>query len=434
MGKHALDDRARILLYSHDTFGLGHLRRCMAIAHSLVARYKKLSVLILTGSPIIGAFDFRTRVDFVRIPGVIKLRRGNYIPLSLHMNIDATIDLRRAIIEQTAEVFDPDIFIADKEPLGLRGEVEPALRRLKAKGTHLVLGLRDVLDAPGVLRREWRRKGSMQAVERYYDELWVYGLEQLYQPLQGLRLSQQVRDKTVYTGYLGRSLPASPPGQNWPAIVDEDFLLVMTGGGGDGDDLIDWILSTYEQRADLPLPALLVLGPFMSAERREAFLRRADALQRVEAMIFDSHVEHLIKRARAVVSMGGYNTFCEILSYDKPALIVPRTVPRKEQFLRASRAQELGLVRMLAPEGEGAPSTASLDAMADALAALMDQPAPSQAAIPGLLHGLDRVRTLAAPWLTARRVMPASGRAQPDGDGEGPADLPFVGRYRDAAG
>ena len=359
MGKHALNDRAKILLYSHDTFGAGApaalhgdrpqpggaLQEALRLGAHGLADHRRLR--------------FRTRVDFVRIPGVIKLRRGNYTPLSLHMNIDATIDLRRAIIEQTAEVFDPDIFIADKEPLGLRGEVEPALQRLKAKGTHLVLGLRDVLDSPDVLRREWRRKGSMQAVERYYDELWVYGLEQLYQPLQGLRLSQQVRDKMVYTGYLGRSLPASPPGQNWPAMVDEDFLLVMTGGGGDGDDLIDWILSTYEQRSDLPLPALLVLGPFMPAERREAFLRRADALPRVEAMIFDSHVEHLIQRARAVVSMGGYNTFCEILSYDKPALIVPRTVPRKEQFLRASRAQELGLVRMLAPGGEGTQSSVS---------------------------------------------------------------------------
>ncbi len=69
---------ARVLIYSHDTFGLGHLRRCRAIAHSLVERFKGLSVLILSGSPIIGSFDFRARVDFVRIPGVIKLHNGEY--------------------------------------------------------------------------------------------------------------------------------------------------------------------------------------------------------------------------------------------------------------------------------------------------------------------------------------------------------------------
>ena len=78
----------RVLIYSHDTFGLGHLRRCLTIAHSLVDQNKDMSVIILTGSPIIGSFNFRARVDFVRIPGVIKLRSGDYTPLSLLIDID----------------------------------------------------------------------------------------------------------------------------------------------------------------------------------------------------------------------------------------------------------------------------------------------------------------------------------------------------------
>ena len=78
----------RVLIYSHDSFGLGHLRRCRAIAHSLVGEISKLSVLILSGSPIIGSFDFRARVDFVRVPGVIKLRNGDYTSLKLHLDIE----------------------------------------------------------------------------------------------------------------------------------------------------------------------------------------------------------------------------------------------------------------------------------------------------------------------------------------------------------
>src|SRR5690242_21648199 len=105
----------RILIYSHDTFGLGHLRRCRAIAHALVERYKQLSVLILSGSPIIGSFDFRARVDFVRVPGVIKLRNGEYTPLNLHLGTEDTLELRASIIEHTAAVFDPDLFIVDRK-------------------------------------------------------------------------------------------------------------------------------------------------------------------------------------------------------------------------------------------------------------------------------------------------------------------------------
>src|SRR5881296_4023853 len=147
----------RILIYSHDTFGLGHLRRCRVIAHALVERYKHVSVLILSGSPIIGSFDFRARVDFVRVPGVIKLRNGEYVSLNLHIDIDETLAMRSSIIRHTAEIFDPDILIVDKEPLGLRGEMRPTLDLLRARGTPMVLGLRDVMDAPEALETEWER-------------------------------------------------------------------------------------------------------------------------------------------------------------------------------------------------------------------------------------------------------------------------------------
>src|SRR3982751_6781877 len=116
---------SRLLVYSHDSFGLGHLRRCRAIAHHLVQRYDRLSVLILSGSPIIGSFDFRSRVDFVRVPGVIKLRSGEYVSLNLHIDIEETLAMRSSIIRHTADIFDPDMLIVDKEPLGLRGEMRP---------------------------------------------------------------------------------------------------------------------------------------------------------------------------------------------------------------------------------------------------------------------------------------------------------------------
>ncbi|MDX5360456.1 MAG: hypothetical protein LPL00_03710 [Alphaproteobacteria bacterium] len=407
---------SRVLIYSHDTFGLGHLRRCRAIAHDLVARHKNLSVLILSGSPIIGSFDFRARVDFVRIPGVIKLRNGEYTSLSLHLDIDETVALRQSIIEHTADVFDPDVFIVDKEPLGLRGEVEPTLKLLKARGTRIVLGVRDVLDEPAVLAPEWERKRSLPALEAFYDEIWVYGLPQIHEPLKGLNLSAAMRQRIVYTGYLPRPLPEHTSVAARPAITNEPFLLVTTGGGGDGEGLIDWVLSAYESGAAIPHPALLVLGPFMAAERQEEFFARAEALENVEAITFDSRIEYLLADAVGIVAMGGYNTFCEILTLDKRALIVPRTTPRLEQFIRADRARQLGLVEMLVDPLEGRMHTQGgprrdPQQMADALARLPSQPRPSETVVPGLLDGFDSVNRLIEPWLGCRRMQPARLRA-----------------------
>ena len=91
-------EHARIMMYSHDTFGLGHLRRCQAIAHALVKDYGGLNILIVTGSTIAGAFDYRARVDFVKIPSVIKLRNGEYTSLDKHIDLEDTLVMRESII------------------------------------------------------------------------------------------------------------------------------------------------------------------------------------------------------------------------------------------------------------------------------------------------------------------------------------------------
>jgi predicted glycosyltransferase len=386
----------RVLIYSHDTFGLGHLRRCRAIAHALVEEDKDLSVLILSGSPIIGSFDFRARVDFVRVPGVIKLRNGEYTSLNLHIKIEETLAMRASIMRHTAEIFDPDLFIVDKEPLGLRGEVGPTLELLRRRGAPIVLGLRDVMDEPGQLGPEWSRKKVVPALKKFYDDIWVYGLPQICDPLAGIEVPQSVRQRMTYTGYLPRS--ATAPSTRLGDLGEEPFLLVTPGGGGDGEGLVDWVLSAYEHDRQLPHRALIVLGPFMQPELQAEFMARAAKLKKVSAITFDARLESLMARALGVVAMGGYNTFCEILSFDKRALIVPRTQPRLEQYIRAARAQELGLVRMLVDDEARDPRV-----MATALRHLPQQSPPSQVVVPGLLDGLESVNRLARKWLARPR-------------------------------
>jgi predicted glycosyltransferase len=396
-----METPARLLIYSHDSFGLGHLRRCRTIAHHLVERCKNLSVLILSGSPIIGSFDFKARVDFVRVPGVIKLRNGDYTPLHLHIDIERTLAIRSSIIRHTAEVFDPHLFLVDKEPLGLRGEVRETLVDLRERGARLVLGLRDVMDDPVSLYGEWRRKNAFPALRDLYDEIWVYGLPQIFDPLRELPGMAPLAGKVAFTGYLRRSLPDAPPTVPAHELPTAPYILVTPGGGGDGEDLVDWVLRAYETDPGLPHPALLVFGPFMPLERRLEFTERASRLERVHALTFEARFERLIEGAAGVVAMGGYNTFCEILSFGKPALIVPRTAPRQEQYLRAERASRLGLVRVLPDDRVRAPWR-----MAEQLHALASWPRPRPDQIPGLLNGLERITERAAPWLDRRKEQP----------------------------
>jgi len=386
-----LDD-VRILMYSHDTFGLGHLRRCRTIAHSLVEDYRGLNVLIMSGATIAGAFDYRARVDFVKIPSVIKLRDGEYTSMASHVDLHETLKMRQSIIRHTAETFQPDVFIVDKEPMGLKGEVEETLAYLKSRGTKLVLGLRDVMDAPHLLDVEWKRNDVLRKIDKFYDRIWVYGPPDFYDPLAGLDVPAGVRRKMEFMGFLQRSVGHGTRSEHVP---DEDYILVTTGGGGDGADLVRDVVTAYEQDNTLDHKTLIVLGPYMPVKERAELLERSSRIACLQVIEFDNHMEALIAGARAVVAMGGYNTYCEILSFDKPALIIPRTHPREEQLIRAQRASALGLVEMLLPEESADPRR-----LAEALKRLPNRAPPSQTGKDNMrLEGLAHISRSIANWL-----------------------------------
>ncbi len=410
----------RVLLYSHDSFGLGHVSRCRTIANALVEADQSVSVLILSGSPVIGSYEFRSGIDFVRVPGVVKqIDTGEYDSANLRVGVEHTLEMRTRIIRDTADIYRPDLFIVDKEPLGLRGEVVPALRLLKERGTPLVLGLRDVMDDPAALAQEWERKNVVPALRDLYDEIWIYGLPQINKPMTGVDLPASVRHKSVYTGYLRRDLPLHADIPHEVEEIDGPFILVTSGGGGDGEDLVDWVLAAYESDPNIPYGAVIVFGPFMSATAREAFKERAARFRNIRTLTFTNNLGVLMQRAAGVVAMGGYNTFCEILSFDKKAIIVPRTKPRLEQFIRARAARNIGLVEMLDADKGRDPQ-----AMATALRQLPQQGVPSDVVVPGLLDGLGNVWRLVAKQLMHPHRGPARLGSEGTSVSAEPDDVP----------
>ena len=170
------------------------------------------------------------------------------------------------------------------------------------------------------------------------------------------------------------------------------------------------MLSAYESPNAPKVPALICFGPFISRDQRRSFLERIAKLAHVDAIAFDAKIEHLMDRASAIVAMGGYNTFCEILSLDKPALIVPRARPRLEQTIRARRAAELGLVSVLEDPEEIGKGPRAPAVMAKAIGELLHRPRPSEAFVEGLLDGLDSIVAASHAWLARR---PATGLPHP---------------------
>jgi predicted glycosyltransferase len=363
----------RVLIYSHDTFGLGNIRRMLEVARHLVHSSPEVSVLVVTGSPMLHAFRIPPRVDYVKLPCLSRNVEGGYGARYLDMSLDATVRLRANIIRSTIADFAPDLILVDKKPFGVEDELSGALSELPA-GVHrpkLVLLLRDILDSPEATTRVWRKNGCFEAIEAYYDQVLVVGSPEVFDLRHEYRFPPFAAAKVQFCGYIARQ-----PGRRARADTRRDLqvaagqslVLVTPGGGEDGAALINHYLDGLRA---LPLArrprSHIVCGPEMGDDERAALHRSAASLPQVTLQDFSDDMMSLMAAADVIVSMGGYNTVCELLTLHKRAVVVPRIKPGLEQSVRAERMAALGLLSTLHPEGLTA--AALLDAVHAELAA-----------------------------------------------------------------
>ncbi|MBK8250548.1 MAG: glycosyltransferase [Gemmatimonadetes bacterium] len=322
------------------------MRRNLLLAGELATMAPHPSTLLITGTREIARFSLPRGVDLLSLPALYKDATSQYHARTLNVALDEIIALRSAIIQGAIETFAPDVFIVDNVPRGALGELEPTLRMLRRDGrTRCVLGLRDILDDPTHVRAEWNRAGNVATIRQYYDAVWVYGDESVLDVALEYDLPADVRRRMHYTGYLDQRR-RTPSRATTPEGASHDVVCLL-GGGQDGLPLARAFL-----QADFPAPwqPLLVTGPMMSVVARTEVERLAALAPDKRILEFVDDPAALMRDARAVITMGGYNTVCDVLSHGVRALVVPRVVPRTEQLIRASRLAERGLLEMLHPD------------------------------------------------------------------------------------
>ena len=347
-------DGASVMLYCHDTYGLGHLRRTVSLARYFHARWPGIAQLIVTGSPLAHQPLLPPGADCMKLPSVVKVGAEEYVSRSLAVPFGDIRDLRADLVLSAARHFEPDVLIVDHAPAGLKGEIVPALRHLKERtGARLVLGLRDVVDEAPHVRHVWMREGIYELLDEVYDLILVYGDREVYDVVAEYGLGSRAAGKTRYVGYLRREPPERPPDETRAELdLETDRLVLVTaGGGGDGYALFRAFLEGVRLlSASLPFDCVLVGGPLMPAAERRELVELAGRVRRVRFLESVADLTGYTAAADVVVSMGGYNSVAEILSFARPAVIVPRVAPRKEQLIRAELLARRGLVRVVRPE------------------------------------------------------------------------------------
>jgi predicted glycosyltransferase len=402
----------RVLVYSHDTFGLGNIRRMLAIAHHLVASHKNINVLLLSGSPMLHAFRLAPGIDYIKLPCLVRTTNGKYAVKFLDINFKQTIRLRANLIVSALLDFEPDLILVDKKPLGVSNELLPAFNIIARRSDppRMALVLRDILDDPVTTAGVWRKNGYHSAVSSFYDRVLVVGSRNVFDVGKEYRFPPSTVAKLRYCGYVGREAGRrSREGVRAEMGADElPLVLVTVGGGEDGYGLLStYLAGLRDTSASKAFRSLIVIGPEMSAEDRLRIAASASLCSNVTTRDFTDDIMSYMAAADVVVSMGGYNTVCEILTLRKRAVIVPRINPVSEQLIRAQRLAALGVLRYLHPD-ELTPQLL-MHAVQEELLAGNRKPADAID-----INALDRVRSeivslLYTPPVCAEQALLAEG-------------------------
>lgn len=358
----------RIMVYSHDAFGLGNLRRMLAICEHLLANWPGLSVLLLSGSPMIHEFRLPKGLDYIKLPCLNRGVSGELSAKYLGTPIQETVALRSQLILSAAIHFKPHLFLVDKKPTGLKGELNDTLNYMKSSlsNSKCVLLLRDILDTPKKTIKEWRQYGYCETIQTFYDRVLIVGMQQVFDLVQSYRLPLPVAHKVRYCGYIRKPESVEESGvgvRSQLGLSETDRLVLVTPGGGeDGYNMVHTYLQGLQRlektlEANHTLPHSLILsGPEMPSAPSEQLQQMASTCPHVKIWSFARNIFPYLQAADTVVSMGGYNTLTEILSTGKRAVVLPRTHPSQEQLIRASYFAQRRWVTMFDAE-QDSPAT-----------------------------------------------------------------------------
>jgi predicted glycosyltransferase len=346
----------RLIVYSHDAYGLGNIRRMLTICKYLLDTTPELSILLISGSPVLHSFRMPQGLDYIKLPCLGRNEKGELSAKYLKKDPQELTKLRSEIIKTAVANFEPDLILVDKKPYGLQGELTPTLKYLTKylPQTKLVLLLRDILDAPEITIKDWQQNDSYKAVQRYYEQVLVVGMPEIFDLVQEYNFPYSIAKKTKFCGYLRREYGCKSSQeirQKLQVKADEQLVLITPGGGGDGYHLVE----TYLQGlATLParhkIKSLIFSGPEMSQEHRDKLARLVEQFPHVQISEFTDDIASYMEAADTVVCMAGYNTICEILTFNKKAVVIPRVKPVQEQLIRAQKMAEFGLFRIINPE------------------------------------------------------------------------------------
>jgi predicted glycosyltransferase len=338
----------RILIFTHDGRGLGHLRR-LARLGSVLQRHA--SVLFITGHRE-ASWIVPRECEYIHLPSLDSLdprrsRQWGRVPfLRCTNSLTAGRALRRDIIASAIERFDPDAMILDYLPLGMDEEMREFVRASPQRRNYFIA--RGLLGDPIHIRRDIFTQSAIESLEENYHMILAMTDQKIIDMAEEYALEPQLAEKLVYVGYAAEPVTA----QEREAIRAErgiesgsKWVVCGAGGGKEGEALVQrcWEIAQIFPECTFDI----VAGP------RSRLLLRSDVRSDEGRIRLHSSEDRRLPLMHAaadvVISRGGYNSLMEACVGDARILVAPIMTDFEQvhHAQRLSAFREIDLVESL---------------------------------------------------------------------------------------
>ena len=335
----------RVLMWVQHLVGVGHQRRCAAIACELARA--GASVCYVSGGLPVAGLDLGG-CAFEQLPPARSADMRYHTLLDAHgQPVDeAWRARRRDRLLACFASFRPHVVITETWPFGrslLRFELEALMDEVVRARPRplLVSSVRDIVEQRGEAAKYERMAAR---VERDFDLVLVHADAALVPFEDSFPLAARIVSKLRYTGYVSTRAPRATR-----APCPDGAIVVSAGGGFFGEQALRTAIAAAAI-CDLP-PRIwhVLVGPNLAQPRFEALAALAGPGVLVQRNRTDFH--RLLDECAVSVSQAGYNTVVDLLAARVPAVLMPYADEReREQLVRARHLAARGLATVVEPD------------------------------------------------------------------------------------
>ena len=353
-------DLKRIMYYTHNSIGVGHTFRALAVITAMRKHRPDIDFLVVSGTSVPELF-LKNGIEVVKLPSIkFHIDDNTYFlgPRYLkNCSVEAVSDLREKIIEDTFKTFQPDVLIVEHNMLGQRGEIIPILlkkwRQISQGETFALVHIsRGVLKNPSLIEAPFndrRQKSESIYVGDLYDFIYVMedrevidinrayfgNRRSLKRKIQYMgKITVKTREELASKEEVFRRLNNGS---------DHEIILVSLGRARSALRIAELVVQAF---SDLNLQdryrLFFVIDPYLAPEIKQQLVRRFSN-GHLFFLDFLPDLVDIINAASLVIGRAGYNTLSEVLLTDSRAILIPEEHGHQEQETRLGKVQKANI-------------------------------------------------------------------------------------------